>query len=86
MKLSNGTDDLFKNNTVTYSGALQQVQTHTLIEIKVIHHIDENDSDTSKEKEIFTSSWKKQQSKTENTPKDKALINIICGRLIYLTS
>lgn len=49
-QLSNGTDDLSKNNTVAYSGALQQVQKHTLIEIKVIHHIDLNDSDTSKKK------------------------------------
>lgn len=81
-QLSNGTDDLSKNNTVAYSGALQHVQKHTLIEIKVIHHIDLNDSDASKKKEIFTSSWKKQQSKTEMTPED----NIICGKLIYLIS
>lgn len=85
LKLSHGTDGPFKNNTAIYSGAPQQVQIHTLIGIKVIHHIDLNDSDTLKKKEIFTSSWKKQQSKTETTPKDKALINIICGRLIYLT-
>lgn len=33
-----------------YSGVLQQVQIHTLIEIKVIHHIDLNDSDESNKK------------------------------------
>lgn len=69
-----------------YSGVLQQVQIHTLIEIKVIHHIDLNDSDESNKKEILTSSWKEQQSKTEAISKYEALINMICGRLIYLTA
>lgn len=82
VKLSNGTDDLLKNNTVTYPGALQHVQIRALIEIKVIHHIDLNDHDTSKKKKIFTSSWKKQEGKPETTPKD----NTTCGRLIYLPS
>lgn len=57
-KFSSGRDDIFKNNTVMYCGVLQQVQIHTLIEIKVIHHIHLNDSDESKKKEILTSSWK----------------------------
>jgi len=50
VKSSNGTDDLLKNNTVTYSCALQQVQIHALNEIKVIHHIDLNDIAASKKK------------------------------------
>lgn len=59
--------------------------THS-IEIKVIHHIDLNDSDESKKKEILASSWKEQQSKTEAASIYKALISMICGRLIYLTA
>lgn len=57
-EFSSSRDYIFKNNTVMCSGVLQQVQIHTLIEIKVIHHIDLNDSDESKKKEILTSSWK----------------------------